>query len=154
MSARWPAGLHLPAGSQPARSRRSGRLITTPIEAYSNPVTVDLAADGIALLATFAGGTARAQVGPSGVGQTWALDQAFVSTSVGPLDGAQCALFVGALPIAPLQVASNLSGGGAQFGLGGIGLAPGEFVWAVWTLGTNGATASLRVTGLKTVLDQ
>ena len=100
------------------------------------------------------GGTAIAQVGPSGWGQSWALDQASLSTSVGVLDPAQCALFVGPLAIPFYQVVSGLAGGGSQFGLGGVGLAQGWFVTAVWTGGTVGAFAYLRVTGVKTALTQ
>ena len=40
----------------------------------------------------------------------------------------------------------------SQFGLGGAALAFGWFVYAVWTGGTPGATANLRVTGVKTAL--
>lgn len=97
-------------------------------------------------------GTAIAQVGPSGWGQSWALDQASLSTSVGALDPAQCALFAGPLAIPFYQVVSGLAGGGSQFGLGGVGLAQGWFIFAVWTGGTVGAFAYLRVTGIKTAL--
>lgn len=141
-------GLFVPGSSVAAR-----RIDVTPLAAYRNRVDVDLGNDGIAPQALFSGaGAATAQIGPSGWGVSWALDQASVSTSVGPLDSAQCALYVGPLAIPATQVVSSLAGGGSQFGLGGLGLDDGWFVWAQWTGGTSGAIAYLRVTGIKTAL--
>lgn len=141
-------GLYTPGSSVAAR-----RLTPTPLSAYVNRVDVDLGNDGIAPQAQFsASGTATAQIGPSGWGVSWALDQAAVSTSVGPLDPALAALYVGPLAIPFYQVTNTLAGGGGQFGLGGVGLADGWFVFAVWTGGTAGAFAYLRLTGVKTAL--
>lgn len=141
-------GLWTPGSSVAAR-----RIDVTPLAAYRTRVDVDLGNDGIAPQATFtAAGTAKAQVGPSGWGTSWALDQASLSTSVGALDPAQCTLFVGPLAIAFYQVVSGLAGGASQFGLGGVGLDDGWFVIAQWTGGTPGAFAYLRVTGIKTAL--
>lgn len=158
MSARRPAGLHLPAGSARARPGVAARRIPVPrVEDYDRTVTVDLADDGIAQPVVFtAAGTAIAFTGPTGWGQDWQLDQCFVQTSIGTLDAAVASLFVGAgpiaSPVATLQVAATLAGGGSQFGLGGTGLSFGEFVIAQWSGGTPGAVAYLRVSGLKTVL--
>jgi hypothetical protein len=128
---------------------------TDSILTYTGTRTVDIGSNGTAPTAVFgADGTARAQVGPAGTGASWSLDQAAVSTSIGPLDPAACALFVGPLPLPNYLVAPTLAGGGSQFGLGGVGLVPGLFVWAVWTGGTPGATAQLGVTGQQTVLVQ
>lgn len=54
--------------------------------------------------------------------------------------------------VAQYAVTASLAGGASQFGLGGAALAFGWFVFAVWTGGTPGATANLRVTGVKTAL--
>lgn len=97
-------------------------------------------------------GTVQAFVGPSSGGDLWSLDQCFLSTSVGQLDAAQCVVYVGALPVPQAAVTGSLAGGGSQFGLGGVGVPFGWFVFAVWSGGTPGATAYLRVTGAKTVL--
>src|SRR5262245_46593794 len=92
-----------------------------PQEEFLARVTVDLGNDGVAPPAVFsAGGTAVAQVGPAGTGMSWSLDQAFLGTSVGPLDAAAATLFVGPLALPETQVAANLQGGGAQYGLGGV----------------------------------
>lgn len=104
-----------------------------------------------ATLGTVAGGT-TAQVGPSAFGESWSLDQCYLSTSAGPLDPSQCTVFVGPLPVPQYAVTGSLAGGGSQFGMGGVGLTQGWFVWAVWTGGTGSAQAYLRVTGTKTVL--
>ena len=152
---RVPRGmiLHGLAGSQYAAGAAQRRIPRPPDHLYDRPVTVDLGNDGMAPTAVFtAAGTATALVGPSGGGDSWSLDQCSVSTSVGLLDSSQCIVFVGPQPVPQCQVAPTLAGGGSQFGLGGIGLSYGWFVWAVWTGGTPGATGTLRVTGQKTVL--
>lgn len=143
-------GLYVPGSSVAAR-----RVDIVPVQAFRNRVDVDLGNDGIAPQVPFSGaGTATAQIGPTGWGVSWALDQAAVSTSIGALDPALCALYAGPLAIPFYQVTNSLAGGGSQFGLGGVGLAQGWFVWAVWTGGTAGAFAYLRVTGVKTALTQ
>lgn len=143
-------GLYVPGSSVAAR-----RVDPLPLAAYRHQVDVDLGNDGIAPQATFSGaGTATAQIGPNGWGVSWALDQASLSTSVGALDPAQVTLFVGPLAIPFYQVVSGLAGGGSQFGLGGVGLAQGWFVFAEWSGGTPGAFAYLRLTGVKTALTQ
>jgi hypothetical protein len=159
---RVPAGwvLHYQAGSQRSRMGAAARRVNvTPPELYVNQVSVDVGNDGMAPLAIFgAGGAAQTQCGPSGLGQSWSLDQAYLSTSVGVLDPAECSLYVGPyIPGGPPQTyltVAGLSGGGNQFALGGVGLADGWVVYAVWSGGTPGAFAYLRVTGTKTVLTQ
>lgn len=146
-----------------AQSGAGGTPAATPIgrtslSAYTRLVTVDLGNDGVAPAAIFNGdGQAWAVCGPNGLGESWALDQAYLATSVGPLDVALCALYVGPsmTPYQPVQqyaVVSGLAGGGSQFGLGGVGLSSGWYIAAYWTGGTQGAIATLRVTGLKTAL--
>jgi hypothetical protein len=152
--------LHPQAGSQTSRMGAAARRISvTPPELYVNLVSVDIGNDGMAPVATFgAAGAASASCGPSGLGQSWALDQAYLSTSVGVLDAAQCSLYVGPntgqAPPQSYLIVAGLSGGGNQFGLGGVGLADGWVVYCTWTGGTPGAQAFLRVTGTKTVLTQ
>lgn len=150
----WGAALHRPAGSQPATwSPALRRIPVPPDHLYAIPVTVDLGNDGMAPQVTFSGaGAATAVVGPSGGGDTWSLDQCFVSTSVGQLDAAQCSVFAGPLPLSQYAVTGSLAGGGSQFGMGGVAVPFGWFIWAVWTGGTAGAFGFLRLTGVKTVL--
>jgi hypothetical protein len=125
-----------------------------PITQFLHPVTVDIGNDGISPQVTFpASGTVQAQAGPQGVGASWSLAQATMSTSIGPLDTAEAALYVGPAALPQYLIAGNLQGGLSQYGLGGLGIPAGWFVIAVWTGGTTGATASLIVTGAKTVLD-
>ena len=153
---RVPRGwqLHAPAGSQRAYGVGGIRRITPADPAsYIRQVSVDLGNDGMAPQVTFtAAGTAQAFIGPSGSGDTWSLDQCFLSTSIGQLDPAQCILYAGPLPLANYAVTGSLAGGGSQFGLGGVTVPFGWFAWALWTGGTPGALATLRLTGTKTTL--
>lgn len=146
-----------------AQSGAGGQVVAQPIQrapitAYNKLVTVDLGNDGVAPNSIFnSDGEAWTFCGPNGLGESWALDQAYVATSVGQLDPAQCTLLVGPYmsPYQPVQqyaVVANLAGGGAQFGLGGLGVPTGWFVTASWTGGTQGTIATLRVTGTKTAL--
>jgi hypothetical protein len=141
------------AGAQRQRGVAAQRIPRLPGEQYTRQVTVDLGNDGIAPQVTFtAAGTAQAFVGPSSGGDLWSLDQCSISTSAGPLDPAQCIVYAGPLPLAQYQVAPTLAGGGQQFGMGGTSVPFGWFAWALWTGGTPGAFAYLRLTGSKTVL--
>jgi hypothetical protein len=138
----------------PARTGAAVRRIpVAPDHRYWRPVTVDLGNDGMAPQVTFtAGGTAQAVVGPGSAGDLWSLDQCFLSTSVGQLDAAQCTVFAGPLPLSQYAVTGSLAGGGSQFGMGGVAVPFGWFAWALWSGGTPGALAFLRLTGVKTVL--
>jgi hypothetical protein len=125
----------------------------TPVHEYTRPVTVDLGNDGMAPQALFtAAGTAQAVVGPNVSQQIWSLDQCYLSTSVGQLDASQVLVFVGPLPLSQYAVTGSLSGGSSQFGMGGSAVPFGWFVWGLWTGGTPGSLAFLRVTGTKTAL--
>lgn len=134
------------------------RILVTPQHQFDRPVSVDIGSDGVAQVATFgAGGTAYGFCGPAGLEESWSLDQCYLSTSVGQLDGSQVIVYVGpymgpAGAIQQYSVTGSLSGGSSQFGLGGIGLEDGWYVQAYWTGGTTGALAQLRVTGVKSVM--
>jgi hypothetical protein len=145
-----------PAGSWRAAGSRNMQLIrpqTTPQAAFTKQLTVPIGNDGVAFPVTFgSGGAATAFCGPSGAGTTWSPSQAAVYTSVGLLDAALCALYVGPAAIAQYQVAAGLAGGGSQFALGGVTMQAGWLVWAIWTGGTPGETGYLNVTGSKTAL--
>jgi hypothetical protein len=152
----WPP-MARPAGSQPARAGAAARRVPVPRQGlYVRLVTVDLGNDGVAPTVTFpASGVVTAFCGPNVAGESWALDQCFLSTSVGLLDPAQCTVYVGPFGCAGVPqyaVTASLGGGGSQFGMGGVGVPFGWFVFAVWTGGTAGAIANLRVTGTKTAL--
>lgn len=162
MSARIPGGWRPSIAAGLAQSGPGGipALLPAPratLSAYRRLVTVDIGSDGVAPSVTFAGGIALAYCGPSGTAESWALDQVYLATSVGQLDVAQVTVYAGpymsqANLVQQYAVASNLAGGGSQIGLGGLGIATGWYILAYWTGGTNGATASLRVTGTKTAL--
>jgi hypothetical protein len=151
---RLPAGMHRYAGAGPARMGAALRRIPSPDPTlYGSPVVVDLGSDGIAPQVIFsAAGTAKAVAGPGSSGEVWQLDQCSLSTSAGQLDASQCVVYSGALPLAQYAVTGSLAGGQSQFGLGGISVPFGWFVWALWSGGVPGAVAYLRVTGSKSVM--
>lgn len=150
---RVPRGLHPYAQSLPNYGGRDRRIPVPPNRLYVLPVTVDLGNDGMAPQVIFNGaGVAQAVVGPNGSGDTWSLDQCSVSTSIGQLDASQVLVFRGPQPLPQYQVAPSLAGGGSQFGMGGVTVPFGWFVWAVWSGGTAGALAFLSLTGTKTTL--
>jgi hypothetical protein len=146
-----PAGSWRAAGDRLVKLRR---IPSPPVQAYNQLVTVPIGNDGISFpVAIGAGGTARTQVGPSGVGSSWSPSQANAYSSLGQLaDPSTVSLYVGPAPIQQYQVAANLLGGGSQFALGGVTLTPGWYVWAVWAGGTPGTIVYLIVSGDKTAL--
>lgn len=158
LPASWRGTYARPAGSGPGGQLAARRIPVTPVGLYTNLATVDIGNDGVAQQAVFnSGGQAWAFCGPYGLGQSWALDQAYLSTSEGQLDASEVALYVGPYmqpfqAVAQYLSVSGLAGGSSQFGLGGIGFDTGWFVTAWWTGGTTGALAYLRVTGAKTAL--
>lgn len=123
-----------------------------PIEMFTRRESAPIGTEGQVSAVIPASGTVSLQAGPQGVGARWALDQAGIATSVGAADTATCAVFAGPLALAPFLVAQSYAGGGDAIGLAGYTLQPGEFVFAVWTGGTPGSTAQLKVAGTKSVL--
>lgn len=159
MPSSWLASRAAPAGTGPAVSPQIRQPVRPHLSAYTSLVTVDLGNSGVAPTAVFANGEAWTLIGPAGTGGSWALDQAYLSTSVGPLDSSMCSLYVGPYmvpfqPVQMYQVVAGLAGGASQFGLGGVTVPMGWFCTAYWTGGTNGATAALRLTGTQTALTQ
>ena len=159
----WPFGRRVlrpgvwPAGAGTWRAAAGGLQKVTapgviPIEAFRRRVTVPIGIDGQASALIPASGSVTLQAGPQGIGASWALDQAGIATSVGPADPATCAIYAGPQASAPYLVAQSYAGGGDAVGLAGYTLQPGEFVFAVWSSGTVGSLAQLKVAGKKSVL--
>lgn len=148
----WPRGVRVPAGSMVYR-----RLLppVVPHRAFQMPADVPIGPDGFAQ-GIIAGGTLTLSVGPSAAGSSWALAQASVATTTGVNDASTVAFYaqpaINAGPLLPFQIGQGFSGGGGQVGLSGIKLVTGERLYAVWTTANNGDTATLIVSGTKTVL--
>lgn len=124
-----------------------------PVQSFTRRVSVPIGIDGQQTGIIGAGGTVSLQAGPQGIGASWALDQAGIATSVGALDTSTCAIYVGPQATAPYLVAQSYAGGGDAIGLAGYTLQPGEFVWAVWSSGSAGSSAQLKVSGIKNALE-
>lgn len=148
----WPRGVRVPAGSMVYR-----RLLppVVPHRAFQLPADVPIGPDGFAQ-GIIASGTVTLSVGPSAAGSSWALAQASVATTTGVNDSSTVAFFaqpaINANPLLPFQVGQSPNGGGDQVGLAGIKLVTGERLYAVWSGGHNGDTATLILSGTKTVL--
>lgn len=124
----------------------------TPIQQFRGRVEVDIGTDGQKSGTIGAGGGVTLQAGPAGIGARWSLDQAGIGTSLGAADASTCAVYAGPQAIAPYLVSQSYAAGGDAIGLAGISLQPGEFVFAVWSGGSPGTVAALKVSGTKSVL--
>jgi hypothetical protein len=149
---RWPAGLHLHASAQAARTgKAASRILIIPQREYTRQVTA-LLSQNQAQTTISGAGTGTVRIGPTGLGTRWYLTQANVQTTTGPNDASTVALYLG------LQVQGNLLGGtsyaGGQdtIGLNVRPLTPGDLIIAVWTGGHPGDVASLTLYGDQDVL--
>lgn len=128
------------------------RPASVPVQLYTQHLSVPIGIDGQVSGPVGAAGTVTLQAGPQGIGTSWSLDQAGFSTSLGAVDTATAAVYVGPQATQPYQVAQSYAAGGDAAGLAGIVLQPGEFVFVMWSAGTPGSTAQLKVSGIKSVL--
>lgn len=148
----WPRGLRVPAGSMVDR-----RLLppVVPHTAFLSSADVPIGPDGFAQ-GIIANGTVTLSVGPSTAGSSWDLSQASVATTTGVNDSSTVAFYaqpaINAAPLLPFQIGQGFAGGGGQVGLAGIKLVTGERLFAVWSTANNGDTATLILSGTKTVL--
>lgn len=148
----WPRGVRVPAGSMVYR-----RVIppVVPHRAFQVPADAPIGPDGFSQ-GIVSGGTVTLSVGPSAAGTSWALSQASVATTTGVNDSSTVAFYaqpaINAAPLLPFQVGQSFAGGGDQVGLAGIRLVTGERLYAVWSTANNGDTATLILSGTKTVL--
>jgi hypothetical protein len=97
-------------------------------------------------------GNGTAQLGPQGKGEVWHPANAHVSVSTN-IDEAQCRVYVGDQPTANNFRDGTLSGstGDSTDRVGADEVRLGRFVWAVWSGGDPGSTATLNVTGSKDI---
>jgi hypothetical protein len=99
-------------------------------------------------------GAGTVQVGPSSPGETWQPSQVSVSCSATVTTGTcQCNIYAGAGPSQSTFVDGTFSGdtGDTSDAIGGRVVNPGQSVFAVWSGGVPGATATLVVSGTRTV---
>jgi hypothetical protein len=99
------------------------------------------------------GGTGTAQLGPVSPGEIWAPAQVSVSCSAAVTTGTcQCIIYAGDVPSQAGFVDGTFSGdtGDTTDAISGRELSPGQYVYAVWSGGVPGATASLVVSGTRT----
>jgi len=93
------------------------------------------------------------QLGPAYAGETWYPASTSIScTGSQPAGVATCFIYTGAY-IAPgtfTDSTYNILGAASSL-IAGQQLHPGQYVWAVFTGGTPGQTASLAVAGTRTV---
>lgn len=152
-----PWNLPVPANARRATTHGRGGMIvhrarTAPVELYDTFVQIPLS--GAQATGTFtASGTLTLSVGPTGLGTIWYPASAVISTTTGPTDTSTCSIYVGPQgnPQA-LQGTLFQNGGAGVVAMAIPSISPGLSVIAVWTGGTNGALATLNVTGTAVVL--
>jgi hypothetical protein len=149
---RWPAGLHLHASAQAARTgKAASRILVNPQEDYDRIVTA-LLSQNQAQTTIGGGGSGTVRLGPTGLGTRWYLTQANVQTTTGPNDTSTVALYLGAQVQANLLGGTSYAGGQDTIGLHVRPLTPGDLITAVWTGGHAGDLATLTLYGDQDVL--
>lgn len=99
-------------------------------------------------------GAATAQLGPVSAGESWALDRASVICSAVVATGTcQCQIYIGPTASQPNFVDGTFSGdtGDTTDAVAGRIIHPGSNIFAAWTGGVPGATATLTITGTRQV---
>lgn len=116
------------------------------------PATLTLTRTATVILNGSGAGTV--QLGPSSPGEAWQPSQVSVSCSAAVTTGTcQCNIYAGAGPSQSTFVDGTFSGdtGDTTDAIGGRVVHPGESVFAVWSGGVPGATATAVVNGARTV---
>lgn len=90
-------------------------------------------------------GNGTAKVGPAS-GQMWQLASVTVSTISQTAPLPQCKMYAGPQPQPSWQIDATFTGNGDSTGRAAT-LYPGNYVWAVWTGGNPGDTATMRALG-------
>lgn len=99
-------------------------------------------------------GAGTVQLGPASPGEAWQPTQVSVSCSATVSTGTcQCNIYAGATAAQPSFVDGTFSGdtGDTTDAIGGRVVNPGQSVFAVWSGGVPGATATMVVNGTRTV---
>lgn len=99
-------------------------------------------------------GIGTVQAGPTSPGEVWRPSQVSVSCSAVVTAGVcQCNIYAGAGPSQSAFVDGTFSGdtGDTTDAIGGQVVNPGQSVFAVWSGGVAGATATMMVSGSRTV---
>lgn len=97
-------------------------------------------------------GNGTAKVGPISAREVWHPDNAHVSCATN-VNEAQCLIYVGDSPIQRNFIDGTFSGssGDSTDRIGSTTVKVSQYVWAVWTGGDAGTSATLTVTGSKDV---
>lgn len=115
--------------------------VTVPLN-ESSSTTLDVNGNGVAF------------VGPLSAREIWSPVNAHVSANAQPVNDAQCQVFVGDNTVTPANYRDGTfagSSGDSTDRIDADTIKCGHYVFAVWTGGDSGVTATLTVTGSKTV---
>lgn len=131
--------------------RRSVLPRSVPVGHFSElqrrPIT-----DGTAQATINAQGNATARVGPLHWGSVWYPVSADIATTTGALDTSTVQFFLGVISTATQIGGQSYNGGGDTMSWSSRPVQLGEQIFAVWSGGTPGDIATLRVTGDEDVL--
>lgn len=96
-------------------------------------------------------GNGTAQCGPGRVREHWQISGVAVAVNTQNKE-ASCSVYIGSNPDRTSFVGNTITGSsGDTCGTAGIDIQPGQFVFAVWTGGDPGATATLTAFGTYTI---
>ena len=96
-------------------------------------------------------GNGTAKLGPTGNGEVWTPASVSVICSSNASE-ATCALYAGTSPTAPYFKDLSVDGStGDATDRCNVPVPKGSYVWAVWTGGDPGATATVNVDGTKAI---
>jgi hypothetical protein len=96
-------------------------------------------------------GDGTTSVGPSIVKEHWQPSAAVVSVAT-QTKQAQCSVYVGtSVQDGTLQGTTATGSSGDTCGFAGLDIQPGNRIWAVWTGGDPGSTATLVANGTRTI---
>lgn len=102
---------------------------------------------------TLAGGNGTVKVGPLSAREVWHPENVHVSANQNPVNQAQCYVYVGDSAIQQnfRDATINGSSGDSTDKVNADIVPKGQYIWAVWSGGDNGAIAVLTVTGTKDI---
>ena len=118
----------------------------------TTPAPVSVPLNAVANVKLDGSGNGTAKIGPRALREVWNVALAAVHANPNPVNEAQCAIYAGSDTSSPNFADLSFTGSsGDSTPNFGAPIYAGAYVWAVWTGGDAGVTATLTVTGTKDI---